>query len=325
MATHSVLGLEIGGTKLQATEGLSDGTILRVLRANVDRSRGAAGILEWFGSAVPELMGQAERDGRRPGAIGIGFGGPVETERGRVLVSHQIQGWEGVELKGWFEERHGLPTVVENDANAAGWAEYCNGLGRGTRNFFYMNIGSGIGGALVVDGKLYNGQGRGAAEIGHTWVPDWTVSGPGRADKLENLCSGWAIERRLRAKSKPADGTALYDLCGGNSEAITCAMLGEAARAGDMHALSEVNAVAEAVALALANVVTLFHPERIALGGGVALMGKVLLDPLHAALEQRVFGPYRGLYRLAGCELEEDVVTTGALLLAGAACGGCQD
>jgi glucokinase len=94
-------------------------------------------------------------------------------------------------------------------------------------------------------------------------------------------------------------------------------MLAEAARAGDTFALGEVNHVADTVALAMANLITLFHPERIALGGGVALMGDVLLLPLHAALEERVFGPYRGLYRLGACELEEDVVTTGALLLAG--------
>jgi glucokinase len=79
--------------------------------------------------------------------------------------------------------------------------------------------------------------------------------------------------------------------------------------------------VAETVALAMANLITLFHPERIALGGGVALMGAVLLRPLHQALEARVFGPYRGMYLLSGCELEEDVVTTGALLLAGELAG----
>jgi glucokinase len=95
-------------------------------------------------------------------------------------------------------------------------------------------------------------------------------------------------------------------------------MLAEAARAGDAFALAEVNRVAQTVALAMANLVTLFHPERIALGGGVALMGEVLLRPLHEALDRRVFGPYRGMYLLSGCELEEDVVTTGALLLAGA-------
>jgi len=312
------LGLEIGGTKLQATEGLSDGTIVRVLRANVDRSRGAQGILEWFGQSAPELIAQARKEGREPKAVGIGFGGPVETGTGRVLVSHQIQGWEGVALKSWFEEHVGLPTVVENDANAAGWAEYCKGLGRGTKNFFYMNIGSGIGGALIVEGRLYNGQGRGAGEIGHTWVPDWTSAEPGMTDKLENLCSGWAIERRMRALSPLAAGTPLFALCGGVPGHLTCPMLAEAARGGDAFAMGEVRHVAETVALALANLVTLFHPEKIALGGGVALMGDVLLTPLHAALDRRVFGPYRGMYELSACQLEEDVVTTGALLLAGA-------
>ena len=163
-----------------------------------------------------------------------------------------------------------MPVVVANDANAAGWAEYCLGVGQGTRQFMYMNIGSGIGGALVIDGELYDGQGRGACEIGHTWVPDWTSSESGAVDKLENLCSGWAIERRLRSSTHPVPDTPLYRLCDGHREMLTCAMLAEAARRQDRLALDEVGQIARSLGIALGNAVTLFHPQRIALGGGIA-------------------------------------------------------
>lgn len=312
-----LIGVEIGGTKLQAVLGRSDGAILERRRGTVNREEGAQGILTWCRKHCEELIAEAGCAKAVQG-IGIGFGGPVESGTGQVLVSHQIAGWEGVPLKHYFKEAFGVPVVVANDSNAAGWAEYCCGAGKGTRQFVYMNIGSGIGGALVVDGKLYDGQGRGACEIGHTWVPDWTSPDNTAVDKLEHLCSGWAIERRLRAAEAPPSGSVLYDLCNGDPKTLSCAMLGEAARQGDERALQEIAQIAATVAISLGNVVTLFHPERIALGGGVALMGDVLLNPIRDTLAKRMFAPFKDSVQLVPCETEEDVVLIGALLLAGA-------
>jgi len=191
--TRLALGIEIGGTKLQAVLGTTQGEILTRERGKAPAGQGAQGILGWFAGAVPRLLDDAATRGQPVAGMGVGFGGPVETATGKVLVSHQVGGWENMALKAWFEERFGLPAVVANDSNAAGWAEYCLGAGRGTRHFCYMNIGSGIGGALVLNGKLHDGQGFGAAEIGHTYVPDWTVPSPGAASELEDLCYGWSI------------------------------------------------------------------------------------------------------------------------------------
>jgi glucokinase len=312
----SLMAVEIGGTKLQAVLGLSDGTILERRRGQVNPEAGAEGILRWMREQCGELLALASAK-EAVQAIGVGFGGPVESSTGRVLVSHQIEGWQNAPLKHCFEEWFHLPVAVANDANAAGWAEYCCGAGRGTRTFVYMNIGSGIGGALIVDGKLYDGQGLGACEIGHTWVPDWTSAQPGAADKLENLCSGWAIERRIRGTMLPEPGSPLHVLCDGDAAPLSCPMLAQAAQAGDQAALDEIGHVAEAAAMALGNVVTLLHPERIALGGGVALMGDVLLKPLRSALSARIFAPFNDTVQFVACELEEDVVVVGALLLAG--------
>lgn len=307
-----IIGIEIGGTKLQVALGTADGGILDRRRGSVDRAKGARGILEW-------TAGEVRRYSEMGGvvALGIGFGGPVDSETGQALVSHQIEGWDNVPIRHWFQERFQVPVVVANDANASGWAEYCLGAGKGTRQFMYMNIGSGIGGAWVVNGALYDGQGRGACEIGHTWVPDWTVSEPGAVDKLENLCSGWAIERRLRTLSGLEPDCALYRLCEGNVQMLTCALLAEAARQGDRQALAEIDQIARTLGIALGNAVTLFHPQRIALGGGVSLMGEVLLRPLREHLALRTFGPYRDTVHLEPCALGEDVVVVGALLLAG--------
>lgn len=315
---RAVLGVEIGGTKLQVALGRSDGMIEQIERGSVKVEEGAAGILAWLEKRVTAFLDKARQQNHpSPKAIGVGFGGPVESSTGRVLVSHQIHGWEGVALKQWFESRFGgLPTVVANDANAAGWAEYCRGAGRGTKNFAYINIGSGIGGALVIDGRLYDGQGRGAGEMGHTYAADWTAAAPGAVDKLEHLCSGWSIERRLRRAEWPKD-TLLWEFCGGEQATVRCVALGQAAYAGDAYAIHEVEHVAAALGVAVSNLITLFHPEKLALGGGVALMGEPLFNPLRRYVDRHVFGPFQGRYEIVPCALEESVVLVGALLLAG--------
>ncbi len=308
--SRPVLAVEIGGTKLQAALGDASGRIHHVLRARAGATPEA--ILAWFEESVPELLAQVSAP---PEAIGIGFGGPVDDTAGKVLVSHQVEGWSGYPLSAWFSDRFGLPTALINDSNAAGWAEYVLGAGKGARHFCYLNIGSGIGGALIVDGKLHNGQGIGAAEYGHTMAPDWR--NPGSFDRLENLCSGWAIERYARAQPIP-EGMPLHNLSKGDPAAITCAMLGEAAKAGDAFALDTLERVADTIGLAIANVITVVHPETFALGGGVSLIGEPLLAPMRAAVKHYVFQPYVGTYELLPCALAEDVVLAGALLIAGA-------
>lgn len=317
-----VVGVEIGGTKLQVVLGTSDGAILLRKRGSVDPDAGAKGILTWIEQAIESTLSELTGEDR-VSAIGVGFGGPVHTATGKVLTSHQVAGWDGIALKSWLTERFQLPVVIENDANAAGWAEYCHGAGHGTQNFVYCNIGSGIGGAFVANGALYNGQGYGACEIGHTYVPDWTASVPGASEKLENLCSGWSITSRIQRWEGIAPDSPLGVRCRGNAALLTCPMLAEAAREGDDRALKEIEAIAGGVGAALTNVITLLHPERVALGGGVALMGDVLLNPIRNYIAQHVFGPYKERFELVPCALEEDVVTVGALLLASQATTGC--
>lgn len=306
--SERILGIEIGGTKLQAAIGLEDGTITKTIRGAAP-SGGAQAILRWFEESLPALLDTA--DGIS--CIGVGFGGPVNSHTGAVLTSHQVEGWSGFALGDWFEEHFELETYVFNDSNSAGWAEYRLGAGRDTTHFLYNNIGSGIGGALIIDGLLHNGQGLGAGEIGHTYVPDWQH--PGVPRKLEDLCSGWSIERRQRAMPDPDPQSPLGQRCNGQSAMITCAMLGEAAQQGDPRACEEIDHVAQSVGIALANAVALFHPERIALGGGVALMGDVLLGPVRRYANEYAFGPFQHHFEIVPCELGESVVLAGAILL----------
>lgn len=179
-----LLGVEIGGTKLQIAVCDRPGRIVQLVRFAVVRRNGARGILKQLEIVIPPLLAA-----HRVKAIGIGFGGPVDSTRGRIVRSFHIKGWDGFSLQRWFVQHFKLPTIIENDTNAAALAEALVGAGRGKRVVLYSNVGTGIGGGFVVDGIIHNGR-FGATEIGHT---RFFVRGRWRI--LEELSSGLSIER----------------------------------------------------------------------------------------------------------------------------------
>lgn len=310
--THAI-GIEIGGTKLQAGAGLRDGKPMGTARATVDPAGGAEGIRRAIPTLVEEAMGTAGLAWDAVSGVGVGFGGPVDSRTGAALTSHQIEGWRGFPLKQWLTGLWDRPAAVENDASLAGFAEARMGAGRGFQRVLYVTIGSGIGGGWIVDGKIDGGQGLGAAEIGHTWVPDPDTGEP---EKLELVCSGWSIGRRARAaleEGEPSALRAMFDEAG--PESVTAREVHEAAEAGDLLALALLNDTCSALALGLCNAIALLHPERIILGGGVSMMGPLFWEPLREKVNQYAFEPFQGTFEIVPAALGEDVVVCGALLL----------
>ena len=307
----TLLGIEIGGTKLQLGLGRGDGTLSRLVRLTVDPSRKAEGIrariVEAFRSLDEEIS-----------AVGIGFGGPVDTGLGVVTKSHQVEGWEGFPLAEWIRSELGIPVVaVSNDADAAALGESLFGAGRGLSPVLYVNSGSGIGGGLVIDGKVYRGSGVGAIEIGHIIVEHYEPK------TLEQIASGWSIAEggRLWARREAEDGWesgGLLRLAGGDPDRVTAATVARAIREEpDGPAVNVLNRATTAMGRALAHAVTLLAPRRVILGGGVSLMGDDLwLDPIREILADAVFPPFRDTYDIVRAELGEDVVVHGALALA---------
>ena len=315
-----LIAIEIGGTKLQLSLGQEDGRIEKTVRGRVNAEDGAAGILRWMEEHMAKTLAEVPEGTVK--AVGVGFGGPLETATGTILKSVQIRGWDNFSLKKWFEDRFGIPAFVFNDSSAGGYGEYRLGSGRGTKQFFYTNIGTGIGGSLIVDGRLYDGQGVGAAELGHTRVPDWVGGQPGADTELELLCSGQSVEKRLRTPHYIPSDSLLMQLCGTDTSTVTNQMLGEAAHAGDLFALAEIDRVARSMAIAISNVLCLMQPEVIAVGGGFSLIGDTLIDRIRSHVKERDFICSEGRYRIVPCELGEAIVLQGALLLAAEALHG---
>jgi glucokinase len=319
------LGIEIGGTKLQLGLGRGDGVLAGLWRGGVDVARGADGIREQIVHAVPQLLAQAGIDRGQLRGVGIGFGGPVDDATHTVIKSHQIDGWDDFPLADWISNLVGLPAALGNDADVAGLAEALFGAGKGFSPIFYITIGSGIGGGLIINGEIYRGRGRGAAEIGHLRVPFnnlLAVTGPPdplEIDALENVSSGWAIERLMRhiAENSPGDYFALYSACGGEPSTLTMRHVAEALQY-PLERLDMVFAVPlKALSEAICHVIALLCPSRIILGGGVALMGdQLLFEPLRKLVAERVFKPFADCYEIIPAALGEEVVVHGALALA---------
>jgi glucokinase len=250
------------------------------------------------------------------GFIGVGFGGILESATGVSLASVQVDGWKDFPVKHLFEEQFGLSVLVLNDTVAGGCGEYyCSG-DRNAKVYFYTNIGSGIGGCLLYNGRYFDGSGYGGVYFGHTWIPDWSVKTPGAFTKVETICSGFGIERRLRQKGYVPRSSELFALCGGDERGISCAMLGRAAQQGDGFALTEIDRLADSYALGLSNVITLFGVQQVVIGGGVAKMGEVLLRPIREYTAKYVFSSARERYRITVSHLMDEADLTGSIVAA---------
>jgi len=311
----SYLGIEIGGTKLQLGVGSPDGAPLaELLRLDVDPREGAAGILRSIETAGQQLCRQHSIE-----AVGIGFGGPLDPDSGIITCSHQVEGWEQFPLRDWSKEKLGLPTVLGNDCDLASLAEARLGAGKGHRRVFYVTVGTGIGGGLVIDGEL-QGRGRPAiAEIGHL-RPSLESSHPDQT--VESRASGPGIERRTRellasSGAGNPDADELLKVCLGKTDQLTTREIALAAGKGNRIAGQAIAEAVETLGWAVAQVVTLIAPEIIVVGGGVSLMDeRLLIEPLKQQLEQFVFPPLVGSYQVVPPQLGEDVVVHGALVLA---------
>ena len=310
------LGIEIGGTKLQLGLGLGDGILVGLHRETIVPAEGGDGIRRRIVAAVPQLLADAGITASQLQAIGVGFGGPVD-DRGRIITSHQIAGWDRFPLADWLSETFKLPAKVGNDADVAGLAEAKFGAGQGANPVFYITIGSGIGGGLILDGKIHRGTGRGAAEIGHLRVP---VPGSPDADwvPVERIASGWAIEQAtLRALDDENGNDELWRRLRGDSPRLTTQIIAAAARLGDPIARTVFARAHRALAEAICDVIALICPQRIVLGGGVSLLDEDLwLSPIRVLVANRVFRPFADCCEIVTAQLGESVVVHGALALA---------
>jgi glucokinase len=278
------IGVDIGGTKVAA--GVVDEAGRMVATARRDTpSDDPVKTEEVIADVIRELAAAHHVE-----AVGLGAAGLVDAARSTVLFAPNLA-WRNEPLRAAIEERCGLPAVVENDANAAAWGEARFGAGRGEDYLVILTVGTGLGGGIVLDGRLYRGRLGIAAEFGHVIVePGGRRCGCGNRGCWERYASGRALIREAQELSSvsPAIARRLLELADGRPEAITGLAVTQAAREGDEAALECFRVVGTWLGHGMANVAAFFDPGMFILGGGVSEAGELLREPAVEAFTERL-------------------------------------
>lgn len=303
MSQQNFIGIEIGGTKLQLAIADESLKMDQILSFEVDRSKAASGIQQQIEEGIRQLKAN-----KKLSAIGVGFGGPVNYKTGMVNVSHQIEGWENFNLQEWLQQITYAPVFIDNDANVAALGEAVHGAGAGFNVVFYITIGSGIGGGIIIDKKIYHGAAPGEVEVGHLRLNK-------QGDTLEALCSGWAVDEKIRKAIMGETKSELANLAK-NAKGNEARFLKQALQKNDPLAKKILEEVSDNIAFALSHVVHLFHPEAIIIGGGLSLLRNDLSEPISNALPEYVMKAFLPAPEIKIASLGKNVVPVGALELA---------
>jgi glucokinase len=301
-----VLGIDIGGTNLVVGSVAEDGSALYALGSEPTHAEaGQSDVLDRLITLAKKAIEQTKREvpGAKIVGVGVGAPGPLDTKSGIVLLTPNL-GWVNLPLRQIIHERLGLPAVLDNDANCAVLGEWWMGAARGTRTAIGITIGTGIGGGLIIDGKLFHGASDCAGEIGHI-----TIDTEGRRCKcgnygcLEAYASGPNIALRACEEVQAGAVSSLAQYVGGDLKKITAQTVYQAAHDGDDLALEVVNDTAKFLGTGIANLLNIFNPEVVVVCGGVTLAGDHLFVPLRREVARRAFKPAVDVCRIVPCEL----------------------
>jgi len=315
---YGYVGLDIGNTRLTAAAADESGTPLFRAQERAPASGTAEAALPVLYALADRALAALEASDRGLRAIGLGFGGPVDMERGTVRCSFHSAAWNDLALGRLFAARYGVPSVLDNDANAGGLGEALFGAGRGASSLLYVNVGTGIGGAVILGGAIHHGATSSAGEIGHVCVdPAGPLCNCGKRGCLEAISSGTGIARRAREvlASGAGRGSSLAAL----GETVRSEQVVEAAAAGDEVARSVVEGAGAALGLAIANVVNVLDPHLVVIGGGLSEAGEVFLGPVRQAFRTHAVPPACDETAIVVAALGYDAGVRGAVALALAA------
>ena len=307
------IGIDVGGTKVAAGVVDSGGRMVERLKRSTPAAspERTAGVI---GDAILELLGRHKVD-----AVGIGAAGFVDSAGSTILFAPNLA-WRDEPLKKQVERHVGLPVVVENDANAAAWAETNLGAARGYEHVIFIGVGTGIGAGIVISGQLYRGRWGIAGEPGHyRVVPDGRLCGCGNRGCWEQYASGNALvaEAREFARRSPGAAVRLLQLAGGVAEGINGPEVTQAAREGDAVALRCFEIVGDWLGQGLAALAAILDPDCFVIGGGVSDAGDLLIGPAEAAFAAALTGGhYRQHAEIRLAQLGADAGIIGAADLA---------
>lgn len=279
--------VDLGGTTVACALVSADGRVAAEKSIPTQSNEGPPAVLARISRLVLELAREA---GEKPASVGMGVPGLVDLGRGltRFLPNLPTQ-WRDVPVGEMLAREIGCPVFLLNDARLATLGELVYGHGRSVRSMIFFTLGTGVGGGVVIDGKLRLGPLGAAGEIGHqTILPDGPLCGCGSRGCLETLASGPAITAEGVRLMKSGLAPKLFEITNGDVSAVGPAEMAEAAAAGEATVVEAIQRAARYLGIGAANLVSALHPELIVLGGGVAAIGSLLIDAVRAEIRQRV-------------------------------------
>jgi glucokinase len=308
-----VVAVDIGGTKVLAALVTPAGELRYKAEIPTRPEEGVDAVVRRIGDLVQGVLDGARLAVAALAGLGIACAGGVDTARGVIVTpSPHLPDWTGLPLRDRLTGRFPVPAALLNDASAAALGEHRYGAGRGSSHLVLLTLGTGVGGGIITNGRLYLGASGAAGEIGHMTVADGPECGCGNTGCLEMLASGTAIAREADRRLRDGEPSVLTAMTGGNDTPLTAEMVAGAAASGDALARAVLERAGHYLGVGLVNLVNIFNPEVIVLGGGMAALDHVLVDPARRLVAERAFGISAAAVRIVRAELGNNAGVCGA-------------
>lgn len=315
------IGIDIGGTKCAVSIGLSDGENIDIVAKEKFPTEGKTPheVLDIFAETSREMLAKLGLDFSDSCGIGVSCGGPLDASRGVVMSPPNLPGWDDIHVVEFFEEKTGIPTKLQNDANACAVAEWLFGAGKGFKNVVFLTFGTGLGAGLILDGALYSGTNDNAGEIGHVRLTKGGPVGYGKAGSCEGYCSGagiaklgvMAVNEALERGEKPKLLTAA-----GGADGITAKLISDLAKDGDRFCLDIFERCGRKLGETLSILVDILNPERIILGGVFMRSSELLVPEMDRVMKEECLGYALDVCKVVPAGLGESIGDYAALSLA---------
>jgi len=312
-----VIGVDLGGTKILAGVVDSTGEVRSRAKRKTRADRGVSAVIERIAATARKAAEKADVDMDQVGRVGIGAPGALDTSTGVVAEAPNLD-WKDVPLRDHLEKELGIPVVLENDVNAGTWGEYRLGAGVGVKHLVGVFVGTGIGGGLVLDGRLYRGSHGKAGEIGHIKIAsEGPKCGCGQVGCFESLAGRLAIQRMYREAADKGKSSSVLRAVEGNVAKIRSGAIAEGYTSGDKVTRKIMDDVAPRLAEGIAGAVALLNPEMVILGGGlIEAMPDEYFEKLLIAIGKRTFAPSLEGLQVKPAMLGDDAVLLGAACIA---------
>ncbi len=310
-----LLGIDLGGTQVKSAAVTLDGAIAGHDLRPTPAEQGPEAVADVMAASAQAALRAA--GGPVVRAAGIGAPGPMNWQTGVVFSPPNLAGWYNVPLAEMMRARLGVPCFVDNDANLACYGEFRAGAGRGVQDMCMLTLGTGVGGGIVVSGRLLRGIDGTAAEIGHLCVQrDGRRCGCGARGCLEAYASVTGLVHTAIEGIESGTGTSLLAACGGDLHAITGKLVSEQAAAGDAYARWVIEETGDWIGVGIASLINLLNPEKVVLGGGMIAAGDLLLNAIRKRATKDAFEVPARRAQIVIAELGEDAGVIGAAMAA---------